>query len=204
LQISSDFSIESDPSHVFDIFLDPKVMRQCIPGCTDLERIDDLHYQGGLTNEVAHVKFSARFAAEIVELDRPNRIKAVLSGEDRRLGSSIKVTISLDLKPRDTGCDVDYQMEIALWGKLGRLGESIIRRRTSEVERDFVSAVVRACNESQAQISVGELSAVLSPSPLPDEAQRLKVDQFAVNGNTDSVGFLVRVWRLVNRFRRKK
>ena len=72
------------------------------------------------------------------------------------------------------------------------------------VERDFVSAVVRACNESQAQISVGELSAVLSPSPLPDEAQRLKVDQFAVNGNTDSVGFLVRVWRLVNRFRRKK
>lgn len=203
MQISSDFSIESDPSHVFDIFLDPMVMRQCIPGCTDLERIDDLHYQGGLTNEVAHVKFSARFAAEIVELDRPNRIKAVLSGEDRRLGSSIKVTISLDLKPRDTGCDVVYQMEIALWGKLGRLGESIIRRRTSEVERDFVLAIVRACNESQSQVSVGDLVGELSPSSLQDQPQRLEAAQIAVNGNAEPVGFLMRVWRLVNRFRRK-
>lgn len=203
MQISSDFSIESDPSHVFDIFLDPKVMMQCIPGCTDLERIDDLHYQGGLTNEVAHVKFSARFSAEIVELDRPNRIKAVLSGEDRRLGSSIKVTITLDLKPRDTGCDVAYQMEIALWGKLGRLGESIIRRRTSEVERDFVSAVVRACSDSQAQISVGGIVGESSPSSLQDKPQRLEAAQIAVNGNAEPIGFLMRVWRLVNRFRRK-
>lgn len=153
MQISSDFSIETSPSHAFDIFLDPQVMQRCIPGCAELERVDELHYRGKLTNEIAHVKFNANFTAEIVEMDRPRKIRAALSGEDRRLGSSIKVTIALELEQKGEGCRVAYQMDFAIWGKLGRLGEPIVRRRSAEVERDFVAALILACNASDQEES---------------------------------------------------
>ena len=37
-----------------------------------------------------------------------------------------------------------------MWGKLGRMGESIFRRRTAEVEKQFVEAFTRACQAQQA------------------------------------------------------
>lgn len=157
MNISSDFSIAAQPTRVFEVLLDPDTMRACIPGCESLERTDDTHYKGVLTNEVAHVKFNARFVAELVELERPRRIKAVMSGEDRRLGSSMKVTIALTIDGSDNTSQVNYDMDIALWGKMGRLGESIVRRKSIEVEREFASALTKACGAVPAPV-VHEIS----------------------------------------------
>lgn len=167
MRISSSFSIPAPPHEVFDRFLDPATMKNCIPGCNELERLDESHYRGQLVNEVAHVRFNARFAAEIVEMDRPRRVRAVLTGEDRRLASSLKLTASLGVEPdgeRDSA--VSYEMDLALWGKLGRLGEPIIRRRSAEVERDFVVAFKTAFSPEPepAVIPVTAPPASLSPS----------------------------------------
>ncbi len=168
MQISSNFTIAAQTSHVFGTLLDPKVMIKCIQGCEELERIDETHYRGRITNEVAHIKFNARFAAEITELDYPNHIRAVLNGEDRHLGSSIKVTILLDLEPTEEGSAIAYQMEIALWGKLGRLGESIVRRKSLEFERDFISELSRAC--VQPEYTPGPSSSQ-QEAPTPEPVQ---------------------------------
>jgi hypothetical protein len=41
---------------------------------------------------------------------------------------------------------VGYEFELAIRGKLGRLGESVIRRRTAEVERQFAEALTAVCS----------------------------------------------------------
>lgn len=148
MQIGSTLTIPAAPGRVFEQFLDPETMRACIPGCVELERLDDAHYRGLLVNEIAHVRFSARFAAEITEIEAPRLVRAVLTGEDRRLGSSLKVRATLRVEPENADSRVSYEMDIALWGKLGRLGEPIVRRRSVEVERQFSAAFAQACNES--------------------------------------------------------
>ena len=40
---------------------------------------------------------------------------------------------------------VTYSIELDMWGKLGRMGESILRRKIADVERQFVDAFSRAC-----------------------------------------------------------
>jgi hypothetical protein len=145
MRIGSTLTIPAEPSRVFDRFLDPETMRACIPGCVELERLDDAHYRGLLVNEIAHVRFNARFAAEVTEIDAPHLVRAVLTGEDRRLGSSLKLNATLTVEPQDAGSRVSYEMDMALWGKLGRLGEPIVRRRSVEVERQFSAAFAQAC-----------------------------------------------------------
>lgn len=153
---------------MFDRFLDQETMKSCIPGCDELERLDESHYRGQLVNEVAHVRFNARFAAEIVEMDRPRLVRAVLTGEDRRLGSSLKLTARLGVEPGgDSDSAVSYEMDLALWGKLGRLGEPIIRRRSAEVERDFVTAFKTAFAPEPEPAVIGvsaETPSAFSPS----------------------------------------
>ncbi|MBQ0904996.1 CoxG family protein [Micromonospora sp. U21] len=134
-----------DSERVFELFLDQATMAACIPGCEELVRVDERHYSGRLVNEIAHVRFNASFSAEIVELDPPREVRAVLKGEDRRLGSSLRLDAVLGVLPNGNGSEVSYRMEMALWGKLGRMGESIFRRRTAEVEKQFVEKFTQIC-----------------------------------------------------------
>lgn len=144
MKIGSTLTIPAEPNRVFERFLDPDTMRACIPGCAELEKLDDKHYRGLLVNEIAHVRFSASFAAEITEIAPPNLVRAVLTGEDRKLGSSLKINATLRVAPEGDASQVSYEMDVALWGKLGRLGEPIVRRRSIEVERQFSTAFADA------------------------------------------------------------
>ncbi|GAY11486.1 CoxG family protein [Pseudonocardia sp. N23] len=154
MKLTSSFRVPAPPDQVFAHFLDPDSMRVCVPGCEELERPDPGHYRGRLVNEIAHVRFSAGFtaditeAAEVTDSGDPAQVRAVLRGEDLRLGSSIKVDARLGVRPAAgdaAASDVDWDLEITLWGKLGRLGESIVGRRSREVERQFVERFTAVC-----------------------------------------------------------
>lgn len=145
MKLSSQFTVPAEPERVFPLFLDPEVMRASIPGCAELVRVDDATYRGRLENVIAHVRFNAGFSASVVSMDAPHEVDALLKGEDRRLGSSIKISAKLTVQPDPAGSLVGYEMEMALWGKIGRLGEAIVRRRSVEVERQFVERFSAAC-----------------------------------------------------------
>ena len=154
MKLSSTFPVPASPDKVLSLFLDPSTMQACIPGCDELTQDDETHYRGVLANEVAHVRFAARFAAEITsssapaDTGEPAVVNATIKGEDRRLGSTVKVTAVLTIRPDGSAPDssvVEYEIELAMWGKLGRLGESVIRRRTQEVERQFSEALAAVC-----------------------------------------------------------
>lgn len=157
MKLGSSFSVPAAPDKVLALFLDPETMKVCIPGCEELSQPDETHYKGTLVNEVAHVKFKASFVAEIVSVTTPSDttepavVNAVLKGEDRRLGSTVKLDATLQVTPTASGeggdlSEVSYELEMAMWGKLGRLGESVIRRRTVEVEQQFAEALTAVCS----------------------------------------------------------
>jgi carbon monoxide dehydrogenase subunit G len=147
MKLSSQFTVPAAPDKVVALFFDPATMRECLPGCEELQQVDEKTFRGVLTNEVAHVKFKAGFSADITSVEQPADdtspavVKAVLKGEDRRLGSTIKIDATMTITPVGQESRVDYDLEMAMWGKLGRLGEAVIRRRSVEVERQFSEAL---------------------------------------------------------------
>lgn len=151
MKLSSQFDVPAAPDKVVALFFDPATMRECLPGCEELEQVDEKTYRGVLTNEVAHVKFKAGFSAVIASVEESTDgsgasvVNAVLKGEDRRLGSTIKVDARMTISPVGEESRVNYDLEMAMWGKLGRLGEAVIRRRSIEVERQFSEAVAAVC-----------------------------------------------------------
>lgn len=151
MKLASHFDVPAAPDKVVALFFDPATMRACLPGCEELEQIDDKTYRGTLVNEVAHVKFKAGFSAEITSVDETadapgvSVVNAILKGEDRRLGSTIKIDARMTIEPVGQDSRVTYELEMAMWGKLGRLGESVIRRRSVEVEKQFVEALTAVC-----------------------------------------------------------
>jgi uncharacterized protein len=212
MKLGSTFTVPTEQSRVFAHFLAPDSMRASIPGCTELERTDTEHYRGKLVNEIAHVRFSAGFSAEITELTEPAEVRAVLKGEDRRLGSSIKIDATLKVAPAagdPATSQVEYALDIALWGKIGRLGESIVRRRSTEVEKQFVAIFSEICaggppgaehNPTLAKLLAaetadGKVSTLAADDPKPTTAV------VPADGKPAKVSF----WqKLLNLFRKKQ
>jgi carbon monoxide dehydrogenase subunit G len=146
MKLGSSFLVPAGHDRVFAHFLDPDTMRVSVPGCTELDRADAEHYRGRLVNEIAHVRFSAGFSAEITELREPELVQALLKGEDHKLGSSIKIDARLGVRPDGAkSSKVEYSLDVAIWGRIGRLGESLVRRRSQEVEKEFVAAFSEIC-----------------------------------------------------------
>jgi uncharacterized protein len=151
MKLESSFVVPAPSGQVMPLLLDAPTMEACIPGCTELVQVDEANYTGRLVNEVAHVRFNAAFSAEITERDE-REIRAILRGEDKKLASSLKLDATLVVLPNGDSSLVSYSIEMAMWGKLGRLGESIFRRRTAEVEKQFVETFTKACRAQQAQV----------------------------------------------------
>jgi uncharacterized protein len=207
MKLGSTFTVPTEPARVFAHFLAPDSMRASIPGCTELERSDERHYRGKLVNEIAHVRFSAGFSAEITELTEPREVRAVLKGEDRRLGSSIKIDALLAVEPDPADAaksQVDYTLEIALWGKIGRLGESIVRRRSTEVEKQFVEIFSKICAGGPPGADHNPTLAALlaaEESPQVSTLDEKKAAPAAANGAPVKVSF----WqKFLNLFRKKQ
>jgi carbon monoxide dehydrogenase subunit G len=176
MKLSSQFSVPATPERVFPLFLDPDVMRRCIPGCEELLRVDEMNFRGRLVNVVAHVRFNATFSARVESIDPPHLVTAVLKGEDNRLGSSIKIDALLGVRSVDeTASLVDYELDVALWGKLGRLGESIVRRRTAEVQEQFVERFSAAVTRNGIDASADQRP--LEPEATERDAARLATAQ---------------------------
>jgi carbon monoxide dehydrogenase subunit G len=170
MKLVSEFSVPARPEEVFPLFFDADTMRACIPGCEELERLDENTYRGRLVNEIAHVRFSAGFSAAIESVTDAGEVRAVLKGEDRRLGSSIKIDARLTVRPDGGASVVGYEMDMALWGKLGRLGEPIVRRRSREVELEFVKALTAACTAPAVVEEVPVSGAATAPPTMASPA----------------------------------
>jgi carbon monoxide dehydrogenase subunit G len=197
MKLSSSFPVPAAPDKVLTLFLDPQTMQACIPGCEELVQVDDTHYRGSLVNEVAHVKFKAGFTAEITSLtapadtSQPSVVTAVLKGEDRRLGSTIRVEATLTVSPEagsPTGAAVvAYDFELAMWGKLGRLGESVIRRRTMEVEKQFAEALTAVCSGQPVPAPVDKAAERRKRRAAHDDAPVAGVAHQSVTAPTETV-----------------
>jgi carbon monoxide dehydrogenase subunit G len=176
MKLASEFSVPAAPDKVFPLFFDPETMRGCIPGCERLVREDEKTYRGTLVNEIAHVRFSAGFAADIRSVTDEadgKSVTAVLTGEDRRLGSSIKIDARLSVRPDGDDSVIGYEMDLALWGKLGRLGEPIIRRRSREVELEFAKALATACGAPVEKVAELDRAAAKAAGPRAESLRRL-------------------------------
>ena len=126
MKLTSTFSVPSAPDKVVALFFDAATMRECLPGCEELEQVDEKTYQ-----RRAHQRDRAReVQGRVLRRDHLGRgppdssepavVNAVLKGEDRRLGSTIKVDATMTIGPEWARTSrVGYELEMAMWGKLG-------------------------------------------------------------------------------------
>jgi carbon monoxide dehydrogenase subunit G len=137
-----EFAVSASPDVVWDFLLDPERIAPCLPGCESLEVEDAKTYRVRLTIKVGFLSTTQSLKVEIVESDRPRHLVSLARGEDRKLASQIEVRNTLDLAPAaGSGTLVRYRSEVRVLGRLGSVGDAVMKVKAKQLAGDFAANV---------------------------------------------------------------
>jgi carbon monoxide dehydrogenase subunit G len=126
---------------VFEKLRDAHFFASCVDGVQDVAEIDDRRYTATLETRVAYIKLKFAVAVEIVELDEPVRVVARVEGTPMGMVGRLTATSAANLEEQDGGTAVNYELDVALTGKLGSLGQPVLKSKAKEMERQFASRI---------------------------------------------------------------
>jgi uncharacterized protein len=137
MKFTGDIWMEAPREAVFAKVRDARFFASCIDGVQTLTELDPDHYTAVLETKVAYLKFKFNVAVEVVRVDAPREIEARIEGTPVGIVGRLTASSVTRLADDNGGTKVSYEIEAALTGKLGSLGQPVLRAKAKEMERLF-------------------------------------------------------------------
>ena len=150
MKFTGDISIDAPPEAVFAKVRDARFFASCVEGVQDLSEIDPDHYTAVLETKVAYLKFKFNVAVEVVRADPPREIEAKIEGTPLGIVGRLSARSLTRLAEDNGGTKVSYEIDAALTGKLGSLGQPVLRAKAKEMERAFAERMRAAFADSKS------------------------------------------------------
>jgi len=137
MKFTGEITIGAPREAVFAKVRDARFFASCVEGVHDLNEIDDDHYTAVLETKVAYLKFKFNVTVEVLRADPPGEIEAKIEGTPSGIVGRLTARSLTRLLEDGGGTKVTYEVDAALTGKLGSLGQPVLRAKAKEMERQF-------------------------------------------------------------------
>lgn len=134
MEFADSFAIPAGAARVWDGMLDPEVMRQVLPGCRRLERIDDTTFDVTLAAGIGVLRGVFTGTVAFRDLEPPSSCAMDIAAR----GSLGRVTGigSVDLEPDGDGTKLTYRATFTFAGPMAGLGEGLMRSVADSLTKD--------------------------------------------------------------------
>ncbi len=149
MKFTGDIAILAPPEAVFAKVRDARFFASCVEGVHDLNEIDPDHYTAVLEARIAYLKFRFNVAVEVLRVDPPKEIEAKIEGTPLGIVGRLTARSLTRITEENGGTKVSYEIEAALTGKLGSLGQPVLRAKAKEMERQFAGRIREAFASAQ-------------------------------------------------------
>jgi carbon monoxide dehydrogenase subunit G len=142
LDFSQEVIIEASREKVWEFMWNVEEFAACVPGVTQVEKVDDTHYDVNVVQKIGFVKASFDLRIEVVEQREPEFIRTVGEGKDSKIAASLKQTneVTLEALAGDQ-TKVTIESTVDVFGRLGSLGFSVIKNQANKIFGDFAKNV---------------------------------------------------------------
>lgn len=139
MQVSGEFTVKAPRAMVFNTIRDPRTFISFVDGVSDLKEIDATHFEANFETRVAYMKFRFAVTVEIVRMEEPGLIEARFEGTPLGVVGRLTATSTTTLTEAGDETRVSYAVDTALAGKLGSIGQPVLRAKAKQMEREFAA-----------------------------------------------------------------
>ena len=150
MNLTGEFTVNAPRNVVFKTLRDPSSFVRFVDGVSELKEIDPTHYEAKFETKVAYLKFKFNVTVEVTNVEEPSVIEAKIEGTP--LGVVGRLTARSITRLEDAGPEtkVTYSVESTLAGKLGSIGQPVLRSKAKDMEKQFASRLRAAFAENPA------------------------------------------------------
>ena len=151
MKFTGDIWLNAPRAAVFAKLRDARFFASCVDGVRDLAELAPDRYAAVFETRVAYMKFSFKMNVELVRAEEPREIEAKVEGTPLGVVGRLTATSTTTLSEVGGETRIDYAVDAALTGKLGSLGQPVLRAKAKEMERQFTERMRAAFAESKSE-----------------------------------------------------
>ncbi len=154
MEVTGEYRIAASRERVWEALNDPEVLRQCIPGCEEIDKLSDTEFTAKATLKVGPVKVTFKGKVLLSELDPPNGYR--ISGEGQGgVAGFARGEAAVRLADEGGATVLSYQVHATVGGKLAQLGQRLLDSTARKLADDFFgqfSEIVGAPEVAAAEV----------------------------------------------------
>ena len=132
---------------VWEALNDPDVLKECIPGCEEIEKTSDTGFTAKVAAKVGPVKARFSGAVELTDLNPPSSYRISGEGKGGAAGFA-KGGATVELEEAEGGATLlKYTVNASVGGKLAQIGGRLIDSTAKKYANDFFETFTRIASE---------------------------------------------------------
>ena len=140
MKMAGEFRVARAREAVWAALNDPAVLKECLPGCQEIERISETEMTATLTVKVGPVKATFAGAVTLSDLDPPNGYTLSGQGQGGAAGfASGEARVALVEEGGETV--VRYDVDAKVGGKLAQIGSRLIDSTAKKLAGQFFDSL---------------------------------------------------------------
>jgi uncharacterized protein len=144
MKFSGELTVKAPRAKVYKAVRDARFFAACVEGVSDLVETAPDTYAAVFETKVAYMTFKFKVTVEVVRADPPNEIEAKVEGTPLGIVGRLTATALTRLTEEGDATKIAYEIEAALTGKLGSLGQPVLRSKAKDLERHFAARLAAA------------------------------------------------------------
>lgn len=189
MEMTGEYRIPAPQQRVWDALNDPAVLKACIAGCQQLDKVSDTEFKAIVATKVGPISATFRGAVNLSELDAPNGYTLTGQGQGGAAGFA-RMSARVALKPEADDTLLTYAANAEIGGKLASVGSRLMQTVARKNADDFFSAFARQLG------GTGEPEAAAAAAPPAAASGRAAPPSTALVGG-GGLGAPVPAWLVV-------
>ncbi len=126
------------------LLVDVPAVARCVPGAEDVVETGPNAYRGAVRVSLGPIRLRLEGNVTVTERDeRAGRASLRLEAADRAVGGTVRSEVHMTLTEFGAGTELRLVTEATLAGRIGDLGQPLIRRQADRVVSEFARCLER-------------------------------------------------------------
>jgi uncharacterized protein len=144
MKFTGELTVKAPRDAVYKAVRDARFFASCVEGVQDLQETAPDTYSAVFATKVAYMSFKFKVTVQVVRAEEPREIEAKVEGTPLGIVGRLTATSLTTLTEAGDQTKIEYAVDAALTGKLGSLGQPVLRSKAKDMEKQFAARLAAA------------------------------------------------------------